>query len=93
MEHNSTVIILKALADEVRLGIVRKIAQRDETVSSCDIVESCSSFLKLSQPTMSHHFSKLVEASVLIQEKDGKSNKYRLNKALLDEIGIDVRKI
>ena len=93
MEQKRTIEILKALADETRLGIVQKLAAQDEPVSGCDIVASCASFLKLSQPAMSHHFNKLVDAGVLVEEKDGTSKRYRLDSGLLNSIGVDVKKI
>lgn len=88
-----TVDVLKALADEVRVGIVRQLAHQSEPVASCDIVSSCASLNKLSQPAMSHHFSKLVDAGVLIEEKLGTQKLYRLDIALLSSLGIDVEKL
>ena len=85
--------VLKALADETRLAIVRKLASQDESVSSCDIVGSCGSFLKLSQPAMSHHFGRLVDAGVLLEEKAGTSKRYRLDMQALATIGVDVTKL
>jgi DNA-binding transcriptional ArsR family regulator len=93
MEQQQTVEVLKALADETRLSIVRKLAVQPVAVSSCDIVESCASFLSLSQPAMSHHFGKLVTAGVLREEKQGTKKAYRLNDALLTSIGVDVTKL
>ncbi len=93
MNQQQTVDVLKALADETRLGIVRKLAAQDEPVSSCDIVGSCASFLRLSQPAMSHHFGKLVDAGVLLEEKSGTSKRYRLDVAKLASIGVDATKL
>ena len=93
MEQKHTIEVLKALADETRLGVVRKLATQEEPVSSCDIVGSCASFLKLSQAAMGHHFKKLVDAGVLVEEKDGTSKRYRLDKDLLASVGVDVEKI
>lgn len=87
------VIIFKALADEVRLGLVRKLANDSSPKPTCDIVESCASFLELSQPTMSHHVNKLVNAGILIEFKKSKQKSYVLNKELLVAAGIDVTKI
>lgn len=89
----TTVEIFKALADETRLGLVRKLAHHDEPVASCDLVQSCASFLKLSQPAISHHFGRLVDAGVLQEEKHGTQKIYRLNVALLQSVGIDVTKL
>lgn len=93
MDQRQTVEILKALADDVRLSIVRKLATKGEPTSSCDIVASCGSFLKLSQPTMSHHFSKLVDAGILIEDKQGTSKRYVLDSSLLRSVGVDVSKL
>lgn len=88
-----TTSILKALADDVRLGLVRKLAQRGCATNSCDLVQSCASFLKLSQPAISHHFGKLVDAGVITEEKSGTKKVYTLNTELLQSIGIDVHKL
>lgn len=89
----NTTNILKALADDMRLSIVRELAQKNEPVSSCTIVESCSAFLKLSQPAMSHHFNKLVDAGVIIENKLGTSKTYEVNTELLASVGIDASKL
>ena len=87
------VTILKALADETRLGMLAAITAQGPRVSGCDIVASCQNISRMSQPTLSHHFSKLVDAGVLIEEKDGTSKSYRLNSTLLAEAGIDITKL
>ena len=93
MQKDSTVIVLRALADEVRLGIVRELAKERRSVSSCDIVSSCASFTRLSQPTISHHFHKLVEAGVLIETKEGVAKWYQLDRKLLASAGINTHKL
>lgn len=93
MKQVNTVAILKSLADETRLSIVRRLAEIDKEVESFNIVNDCSAALKLSQPTMSHHFSKLVAAGVLQERKDGVEKLYRLNKRVLAQIGIDASKL
>lgn len=93
MNQQNTVEVLKAIADETRLSIVRSLAEKRSAVDSCDIVSSCESLAKLSQPAMSHHFSKLVDAGVLSEEKHGKQKAYRLNQPLLDSIGLDASKL
>lgn len=88
-----TVAVYRALGDEVRLGMVKKIAASDTPVPSCTIVASCASFLKLAQPTISHHFAKLVDAGVLDEEKSGTQKLYRVNMDVLREAGIDVEQL
>lgn len=92
MEQVQTVAILKALADDTRLAIIRRIAKGTCAMASCDIVNSCES-TNLSQPAMSHHFSKLVHAGVLREEKQGTSKVYRINTEALNAVGIDVTKL
>lgn len=91
MEHNQTVDILKALADETRLAIVRKIAKDTAPTPGCDLPSACTQHL--SQPTMSHHVNKLVEAGVLSVEKRGTQKVYSLQCDTLTSIGIDVSKL
>ncbi len=88
-----TTVILKALADDTRLTIVRKLASMDKPVPSCDIVATCASFLELSQPAMSHHFTKLVDAGVVLEQKKGVQKLYTLNLELLETIGVDPNKL
>ncbi len=91
---DATTRVLKALADDIRLGLVRKLAaQPEETLRGCDLVSSCASFLRLAQPTMSHHLAKLVDAGVLVEDKRGTSKQYRLDRAYLLSLGIDVSKL
>lgn len=92
MEQSQTVEMLKALADDTRLSIVRRVAQGTCAVPGSDIVESCEDVC-LSQPAMSHHFSKLVSAGVLREEKQGTSKVYRLNTEALARVGIDATKL
>lgn len=92
MEKVQTVEVLKALADETRIDIVRQIAKRDCGMSGCDIVKSCQSAY-LAQPTLSHHFNKLVTSGVLRVEKVGTSKVYRMNSDILTAIGIDPKKL
>ena len=89
----STTAILKSLADDTRLSLVRKLAACEGEVTSSAIISGCAVALALSQPTMSHHFQKLVAAGVITERKIGVEKYYSLNRALLDSIGIDARKL
>lgn len=88
-----SIAILKALSDEMRLSVAKYVAASRGPVASCDVVSSCARRLELSQPAMSHHFKKLVEAGVLLIEKRGTENYYRYNKALCRRHGIDIKKL
>ncbi len=91
MDRNQSVEILKALADENRLAIVRKIAADAAPTPGCELSSACAQ--QLSQPTMSHHVGKLVEAGVLSVEKRGTQKVYTLECDTLESIGIDVTKL
>ncbi len=93
MKTTNTVTILKSLADDTRMSIVRRLARDECEVAGSEIVEACAEFLKLSQPTMSHHFARLVQAGVLRERKMGTEKIYELDKSLLASIGIDVTKL
>lgn len=81
--------VFKALADQTRLDIVRKLRQAPEDRASCSQVSTCSS---LSQPAMSHHFKKLVDAQVVIEKKIGTEKIYELNHEFLSSLGLDIKK-
>ncbi len=93
MEHDTSVIVLRALGDNVRLSIVKALGRERHAISGCDIVNRCATLSKLAQPTISHHFHKLVEAGVLIEGKDGVAKHYRLDRQLLKTLGIDINKL
>ena len=58
--------LLSALADPVRLSIVRQLAVAAD-VCACDFTECCT----VSQPTISHHLKVLREAGVVVSERQG----------------------
>lgn len=61
--------MLKALADPMRLRLLSHVAaQGCDAVCACDLTEE----LGISQPTVSHHMKKLVQAGLLIREQRGK---------------------
>ena len=92
-KHVQSATVFKSLADETRLSIVRKLASDGCEVKSGEIINSCAEFHKLSQPAMSHHFSKLVAAGVLLERKEGVEKHYQLNTQLLNDTCIDPNKL
>src|SRR5690242_8925664 len=70
--------LLKALADETRLGIVLQLRDQGE-VCQCDFAACCT----VQQPTVSHHLRVLREAGVVAAEKRGVWMYYRLDAAVL----------
>jgi len=88
--NDSNVAIFKALADKTRLDIVRSLSKKPDDCASCNEVSSCSS---LSQPAMSHHFKKLVDAGLILERKQGTEKIYELNHSLFKSIGINPGKL
>jgi ArsR family transcriptional regulator len=68
------VMLLAALADPVRLSIVRQLAEGGG-VCACDFIECCS----VSQPTISHHLKVLREAGVVTSQRQGTNIVYSLS--------------
>jgi ArsR family transcriptional regulator, arsenate/arsenite/antimonite-responsive transcriptional repressor len=64
---------LQALADPVRLEIVRQLVACDD-VCACDFTDCCG----VSQPTVSHHLKVLREAGIVTSERRGTNIVYAL---------------
>jgi DNA-binding transcriptional ArsR family regulator len=66
--------LLQAMADPVRLSIVRQLGSHADAVCACDFTECCT----VSQPTVSHHLKVLREAGVVTTERKGTYIYYQL---------------
>jgi len=73
---------LKAIADPYRLQIIALLSADDEL--TCN--EIMYGLQRITQPTVSHHLSYLVEAGVIIREKRGVFSFFTLNEPRLEEI-------
>jgi ArsR family transcriptional regulator len=73
--------LLAALADPVRLSIVRQLSACDECCV-CDL-DACG---RVSQPTVSHHLRVLREAGVISAEKRGTWVYYSLEPAAVERL-------
>lgn len=71
--------ISKALGDPYRLKILESIKQEKNWLSCTCILET----IDLAQSTVSHHIKQLVDADLLIAEKEGRNAKYIVNKDVL----------
>ncbi len=80
--------LLSALADPVRLAIVRQLAACG-SVCACDL-DACS---WVSQPTVSHHLRVLREAGVVRAERRGTWIYYSLEPAALERLVAVVRSV
>jgi ArsR family transcriptional regulator len=67
-EATATAELFKALADPARVRALNLLATSGEPVCICNLVEP----LGLSQPTVSHHMKKLLDAGVVEREQRGK---------------------
>ncbi len=91
-QDRQIISVMRALGDEARLSIVRKLARENRKLRSEEILD-CSSVTAHSQPCMSYHFAKLVKAGVVLEEKQGTEKVYTLNVSHLTDLGIDVNKL
>ncbi|GAA4283448.1 metalloregulator ArsR/SmtB family transcription factor [Brevibacterium daeguense] len=74
---------LKALSDPTRLRVLSHVAaQGCDAVCACDLTET----LDISQPTISHHLKKLVEAGLLTREQRGKWAHYTVVREAFAEL-------
>jgi ArsR family transcriptional regulator len=74
-EAAATAELFRALGDPARVRIVNLLATSAEPVCVCNLVEP----LRLSQPTVSHHLKRLVDAGLLEREQRGKWAYYSLD--------------
>lgn len=73
----------KALGDPTRVRIVEYIASDDcAQVCACHLPAA----LGISQPTLSHHMKKLVDAEILHRVQRGRWADYSINRDVLDQL-------
>ncbi len=80
--------IFRALSDPTRVKMVQGLLLSKE-VSCADLSKKFS----LSQPTLSHHFSKLADAKILKVRKVRTSHFYSIDKNNLRKLGLNIEKI
>lgn len=71
--------ISKALGDPFRLKMMDMI-KRQKSACQCTLIVDN---LDLAQSTISHHLKQLVDAELLIAEKDGRNASYQINREVL----------
>jgi ArsR family transcriptional regulator, arsenate/arsenite/antimonite-responsive transcriptional repressor len=74
-EAAATADVFRALADPARVKIVNVLATQGDEVCVCDLTAP----LGLSQPTVSHHMKKLLDAGLVEREQRGKWAYFTLN--------------
>jgi ArsR family transcriptional regulator, arsenate/arsenite/antimonite-responsive transcriptional repressor len=81
-EAEATARLFKALADPHRVKIVNLLVTSPDPVCVCEFTGP----LGLSQPTVSHHLKKLVQAGLLEREQRGTWAYYSLNHDALSRL-------
>ncbi len=81
---NSSLELLKALANDVRFEIVSMLAQRDCCVCDLEVL------LGLGQSKVSYHLAALREVGLVSSEAHGKNVYYHLERAPLYRLGGDL---
>lgn len=71
----------KALADPYRIMMLEAIKKEKDWMQCSAIV----SMFELAQSTVSHHMKQLIDADLVIAEKEGRQTKYRINPEGLSE--------
>jgi ArsR family transcriptional regulator len=83
LEAEATAALFKALADAHRVRVVNLLTVSGEPVCVCDLIET----LGLSQPTVSFHMKKLVDAGLLDREQRGVWAYYSLRPDAVRRLG------
>ena len=81
-EALATAELFRALGDPARVRIVNVLATTDEPVCVCELIEP----LELSQPTVSHHLKKLLDAGLLEREQRGRWAYFSLKRDAVEKL-------
>jgi ArsR family transcriptional regulator, arsenate/arsenite/antimonite-responsive transcriptional repressor len=82
-EAQATALLFKALADPARVRILNVLATSDgEPVCVCHLIKP----LGLSQPTVSHHMKRLLDAGLVDREQRGKWAYFSLKKDAVEKL-------
>ena len=73
--------VSRALSDPSRIVILEKFKKKKDCLYCAEIYD----MLDLAQPSVSHHLKQLVDADLLLPEKEGRNLKYTLNEAVLND--------
>src|SRR3954464_6804975 len=83
-EAAATAELFKTLGDPARVRILNLVAMSAEPVCACELYAP----LGLSQPTVSHHLKKLVDAGLLEREQRGKWAYFSLQREAVEKLAI-----
>ena len=83
-EAIATAELFKALGDPTRVRLVNMIATSGGAVCMCDLIDPVG----LSQPTVSHHMKKLVDAGLVEREQRGKWAYFSLKRNAVEKLAV-----
>ena len=83
-EALATAELFRALGDPARVRIVNVLATTSEPVCVCELIEP----LELSQPTVSHHLKKLLDAGLLEREQRGRWAYFSLKRDAVEKLAV-----
>ena len=83
-EAAATAELFKALGDPARVRAVNLLATAREPVCICEMTEP----LGLSQPTVSHHMRKLLDAGLVEREQRGKWAYFSLRRDAVEKLAV-----
>jgi ArsR family transcriptional regulator len=81
MDNNKFEKISRALSDASRIAILQQFKKRKDCLYCSEVQD----MLDLTQPSVSHHLKQLVDAGLLLPEKEGRNLKYTLNQDVLND--------
>jgi len=83
-EARATADLFRALGDPARVRIMNILVSSNEPVCACEFPGA----LGLSQPTVSHHLKRLVEAGLLDREQRGKWAYFSLRPEAVERLSV-----
>jgi ArsR family transcriptional regulator len=81
-EAEATAELFKALGDPARVRAMNLLATSGEAVCICELIEP----LGLSQPTVSHHMKRLLDAGLVEREQRGKWAFFSLRRDAVEKL-------
>jgi len=81
MDNKKIEKISRALSDAHRIAILQQFKKKKDCLYCAEV----NDLLDLTQPSVSHHLKQLVDAELLLPQKEGRNLKYVLNQQILDD--------
>ncbi|NHA08108.1 helix-turn-helix transcriptional regulator [Mucilaginibacter sp. HC2] len=81
MDNKKIEKISRALSDANRIAILQEFKKKKDCLYCAEV----NDLLDLTQPSVSHHLKQLVDAELLLPQKEGRNLKYVLNQQILDD--------